>query len=122
MAELKEALFLGKWRSFKTFRNAGSVRLNTPKKFTEFEFDDSRRLRIKTYNDACVDELLNTNDWKVTLSNRKHFLHAGKMSYEVITINHTVMVLSDPISSEKTFFARNSHWEEFLKSNELPVL
>lgn len=124
MNSIVESIFNGKWRSFKTFKYSGNIKFSSYNKYTEFEFTNTRLLKIRAHSVDKVDEVARTENWTVAFKNKKHYLEiiSHKMTYEVITINHTVMVLSDTSSSDKIFFAREEHWESFLQSNHQPAL
>lgn len=121
MQALVETVFTGKWRSFKSFRRSGEIRLNTAQKFKEFEFNPDRQLVIKSVNETNTQKLAQTDRWSVFFKNRKHYLNIDfpKLLYEVITVNHTVMVLADTASEEKIFFAKDNYWQEYLKNTHL---
>ncbi|RYZ28531.1 MAG: hypothetical protein EOO10_09225, partial [Chitinophagaceae bacterium] len=120
METLAEQLFFGIWRSYKTFKRLGNICLDTETSFQEFTFSTDRMLTIKFYEKGSIRTIVATDQWVISLQKGRHFLAivAPKMNFEVITVNHTVLVLVDTISSEKTFFARNHHWVEYIKSNK----
>jgi hypothetical protein len=125
METLAEKLFTGKWRSYKTFRQLGGIHLSTDSTFQEFEFSHDRNLTIKNYEGPRARTMVETDQWAITFQKRKHFLNISrmpKMIFEVITVNHTVLVLLDTLSGEKTFFAKNHHWTEYIKSNKSIVI
>jgi hypothetical protein len=123
MHTLLEGVFTGKWRSFKVFRHSGDIKLHTDKRFQEFEFDSNRLLTIKTYDGGSVEKIAQTDQWTIELKNKKHFLHIdAKLLYEVITINHTVMVLGELRTDEKIFFTKEAYWQEHLSKNHSVIL
>ena len=124
MQTLVETVFTGKWRSFKSFKRSGEIRLNTEKKFKEFEFSPDRELVIKAVDETTTKKLAGTDQWSVLFKNKRHYLNVDfpKLLYEVITVNHTVMVLADTASEEKIFFARDIYWNEYLKNNHLIII
>jgi len=124
MHELVKGIFTGKWKSFKVFRRTGDVSLSSRERFLQFEFDPDGGLALSTYENAEVTNTLTADQWSVDLKGKRHYLHIPrlKISYEVITVNHTVMVLADTVTSEKTFFARDHNWDAYLKTNEKIVL
>lgn len=124
MKTLAEQVFVGTWRSYKTFKRLGHIKLDTETNFQEFDFSADRTLTIKTYSGAGTSTTAQTNQWTISLLRGKHYLNilVPKMNFEVITVNHTVLVLLDVVSSEKTFFARNHHWAEYIKSNKTIVI
>jgi hypothetical protein len=44
------------------------------------------------------------------------------MAFEIITVNHTVLVLSDLASAEKIFFAKEQQWPEYVKANHKIII
>ena len=58
------------------------------------------------------------------LQDKKHYLNIAvpKLNYEVVTVNHTVMVLADTVSEDKIFFAKEDYWLEHLKSNRMIII
>jgi hypothetical protein len=124
MQTLARTVFTGKWRSFKIFKNSGGIRLNTEKQFKEFDFDADGTLTVTAHEGNHVDKVVQTNLWSISFKDKKHFLDISelKILYEVITINHTVMVLSDNIYNEKTFFAKENIWQEYLRTNHMVLM
>ena len=119
MHTLIEGVLIGKWRSFKTFKPSGDIRLNTGQRFVEFNFTGNRQLTIKTYDVSMIEIITQTDQWAIEFKNKKHYLRINnpKLVYEVITVNHTVMVLGENISQEKSFFAKEAYWPEHLKTS-----
>src|SRR5687768_11855969 len=119
MQTLAEKPFIGKWRSYKLFKRTGDIRLDTEQRFKELEFSVDRLLTIRTYNKREVKTVVKTNEWALFFKDKKHYLAVAcdQLLYEVITVNHTVLVLSDSASLDKAFFAKEAHWQEYLKSN-----
>src|SRR4051812_34176209 len=97
MQQLVEKVFEGRWKSFKVFRHSGEVKMHGPQRYTEFEFSEDRRLLIRNFQDRQMDVLAQTSKWSVEFKNKKHFLSVkdAGLNFEVITINHTVMVLQE---------------------------
>jgi hypothetical protein len=124
MKNLAEHLFTGTWKSFKTFRRQGEIRVQNEQQYTEFDFIWNKELTIRNYKGNDVNVLVETDQWMIDFKDKKHFLqiNSPKLRYEVITINHTVMVLADISSDEKIFFARTDAWKDFLNSNRHIVL
>ena len=124
MQELTKVLFSGNWRSFKVFKRTGEVKLQTAKSFVEYKFVSDSELTVKTINGNNVQLIAQTDKWTVYFKDKRHYLSIGtsKLLYEVVTINHTVMVLGDPVSGEKIFFAKEDSWQDRLQSNQAPVL
>ena len=124
MEALAETVFIGVWRSFKVFKRTGAITLYTDKRFKEFQFMPDRHLIINIYDETNVKKLADTNQWSFSLKDKKHYLNifAPKLSYEVVTVNHTVMVLADTVSEDKIFFARENCWQEHLISNRMIII
>ncbi len=113
----------GTWRSFKTFRRSGEVKQHSTKSFQEFEFSDEGVLTIRMYQDYKVQSVLRADQWRIEFKNKSHFLHLEKdKEYEIITINHSDLVIADPATEEKTFFARLSVWEHFMKQGIISAI
>jgi hypothetical protein len=124
MQELAKTVFIAKWKSFKVFQKTGEIKLHSEQHYREFLFKDSGTLLIKSHKGGQVTELANTNGWMVELKEKRHYLKLPlyKIIYEVVTVNHTVLVLLDNSTSEKTFFAKEMHWHSYLNSNTHIVL
>lgn len=124
MQILAQSVFTGIWRSFKIFKHSGGIRLNTDKHFKEFTFDAHGILTVKIHEGDLIEKVVETDQWSVAFENKKHFLHISvpKLVYEVITVNHTVMVLADNAYNEKTFFARENLWRDFLTTNRAVLM
>lgn len=90
----------------------------------EFLFGEDRTLNISLHEGGSVKNIVQTNNWTISFDNRRHLLtiQSPQLHYEIITINHTVMVLLDIISGEKIFFVREQLWKEYLKANKHFVL
>jgi len=124
MQALAEIAFFGTWRSFKVFKRTGAITLYTDKWFKEFQFMAGRLLIIKTYDQANIKKIADTDQWSFNLKDKKHYLNivVPKLNYEVVTVNHTVMVLADTVSEDKIFFAKENYWMERLKSNRMIII
>ena len=124
MQALAETVFIGTWRSFKVFKRTGAITLYTDKCFKEFQFVPGRSLIIKSYEQGKVRKIADTDQWSFSLKDKKHYLNivVPKLIYEVVTVNHTVMVLADTVSEDKIFFARENCWMEHLKSNRMIII
>ena len=83
-----------------------------------------RSLIIKTYDQGNIKKIADTDQWFFSLKDKKHYLNivVPKLSYEVVTVNHTVMVLADTVSEDKIFFAKEKYWVEHLKSNRMIII
>ena len=124
MQSLAEIAFIGTWRSFKVFKRTGAITLSTEKCFKEFQFMPGRLLIIKTYDQVNIKKIADTDQWSFCLQDKKHYLNIAvpKLNYEVVTVNHTVMVLADTVSEDKIFFAKENYWLEHLKSNRMIII
>jgi len=124
MQALAETVFIGTWRSFKVFKRSGAITLYTDKCFREFQFVPGRLLIIKTYEQGKIKKIADTDQWSFSFKDKKHYLNVvvPKLNYEVVTVNHTVMVLADTASEDKIFFSRENCWEEHLKSNRMIII
>jgi hypothetical protein len=116
---LAKTVFTGKWKSFKLFKQKGDIRFNNEHHYKEFEFAPDGFLTIKRYKGSAIEKISHTNQWSLELKDKKHFLRMPMQQqlYEVITVNHTVLVLLDIATTDKIFLAREAHWNAFLKSN-----
>ena len=124
MEALVEKIITGKWKSFKIFKRLGHILLHSERQFQEFDFIHDRMLIIKLQERNRTEVLAKTDQWNISFQKQKHFLTVlvPKMIFEIITINHTVLVLLDMASGEKIFFAREQHWPEYLKANHSFVI
>jgi hypothetical protein len=116
MKDCAENLFHGNWKSYKSFYQAGQIRQHSRKTYQEFEFGDNKLLTITRFQDNKGKKLWKTNNWEVEFSNKKYFLNIekGAVRYEIITINHVDMVLTEMEGHEKVFYARPVKWKELL--------
>jgi hypothetical protein len=124
MQELVESVFTGKWRSFKLFKHSGDIKLHTENSFDEFHFSADRQLTVKSYNTDNINLIVQSSQWSILFNNKRHYLNIipSKLLYEVITVNHTVLVLASPARGEKVFFTKEEFWQKRLESNRLIVL
>ena len=124
MQTLVEQPFVGCWKSYKTFKHSGAIQLYTEELFKEFTFGDDRQLSIQTCKGIRRNTEVLTDNWSIEFSNKRHYLsiRSLKKQYEVITVNHTVLVLLDTDSNDKTFYAKDCFWKSYLKSNKLQTL
>ena len=120
MRTLTELVFTGKWRSFKIFQPSGGIDWCTMKKFQEFSFTPDHHLVIKKFTTGVVDKLADTIHWSIDLDEKKHILHVEKpkMDFEVVTVNHMVLVLQEPSTGEKIYFSKEATWPSYIKSNQ----
>lgn len=121
---LAEGLFQGNWKSFKVFRRTGEVRLNSAQQFRELRFAPTRTLTMLAHERSRAEEMWRSDNWSLEFKDKRHYLSIpqARMRLEVITINHTVLVLLDPATEEKTFYAREDSWEDRLKANKEMLL
>jgi hypothetical protein len=111
--------FYGIWRSFKVFRNSGVIRYCSTRRYTEFYFGTSGTLKIKEYEDSKITEVNKSDNWQVDLYDKQVVLaiRGEKLSYEVLSIDSSMMVLMEVSSSEKIFFAKEETWAGLLQPN-----
>ena len=119
MNTLIKGIFTGTWKSFKIFKQLGAIAFSTKDQFTQFEFTGVANVVIKAHHHGRLTTIANSDNWTVELKNRRHYMRipATKLHYEIITVNHTVLVLADVTSGEKTFFAREHQWQDRLNAN-----
>ena len=118
-----EKLYKGTFRSYKVFRRTGDVKLHSHEAFQEVDINEHKVLTINIYKNRSIKTLVKTSQWAIELKNRRHYLHINKDdTYEVISINHTGMVLADLATEEKTFYARLPLWEDFINNGIATVL
>src|SRR5689334_8060391 len=105
MDELAAQIFAGVWKSFKIFGSTGGITLCNRKRFIQFNFRADAVLDIQEHRDDDVTTIARSAQWNLSLENNKHFLKISdvKPIYEVITVNHHVMVLQDRRNGEKIF-------------------
>jgi hypothetical protein len=120
MDELAKTVFIGKWRSFKLFKHNGNIKFNSADDFKEFHFNSDDMLTIKEHKGGQSQQLAHTNQWTMEFKDRYYYLKLPlyKMIFEVITVNHTVLVLRDMADSEKIFLCKDLHWNTYLQSNK----
>jgi hypothetical protein len=124
MQKLEEKVLMARWKSYKIFKHSGEIRLHNNSLFKEFYFSDDRTLVVKEYEKNKAETILQTNEWTLDFSNKKHYLFIPQkqLSFEIITVNHTVLVLLDTVSWDKIFLTREDCWTDFLQSNKEPVM
>lgn len=117
MEQMLEKLYKGTFRSYKVFRRSGDMKLHNFQSFQEIDINDNKVLTINTYKDRLMKTMVKTNQWYIEFRNKRYFLNIDKNDvYEVISLNHTGMVLADRITEEKTFYARLQFWEDFINN------
>jgi hypothetical protein len=124
MQELSKAVFTGKWRSFKLFKKSGDIKLFSTTNFKEFEFLREKEITIKHHYGNKEQQEVQTDQWNIVFKDKRHYLNISEpsLAYEVITVNHTVMILADTSTSDKIFFAKEEFWHSFLKSNQAMLM
>ena len=124
MDELTKTVFTGNWKSFKIFKQGGGIKLDSRETYQEFNFTPEHLLTIRHYKVGSMEKITHTDNWAVEVRGSRHYLHIAqpKITYEVVTINHTVMVLVEEGSSNKIFFAAAHLWQDRLRSNKLVII
>jgi len=122
MKQLIEAHCKGTFRSYKTFRRSGTVVLHTIQNFQEWDFNDNRVLTITEYQHHRRKIICHTDKWLIEFQNHQHVILIAEpaMQFEIISVNHTGMIITDSIRGEKIFFARFPIWENLIRK-ELPI-
>lgn len=120
MNELVRSAFTGNWKSYKHFKKGGTIKLDSTQEYNEFDFTKEHILTIKQHHKNGIERVVKTDDWSIELKGHKHFLVIQKpaLSYEVVTLNHTDMVLLEEKTADKIFYAFAPFWEDRLKSNK----
>jgi hypothetical protein len=118
LKQLTESLFYGVWKSYKAFQKSGNVANHTKANYLEFNFKADKQLLISRCSKGKDVLLNNTKDWAIIFKDNRHYLSIdGKvLMYEVITINHTTLVLMQRDTYEKFFCARPQTWEHYIES------
>jgi hypothetical protein len=118
MKELIESLFQCNWKSYKTFESSGRVRSHTVNDYQEFDFDKNKILRITDHSKQHHGHAQKAQAWSVEVEQSKQMLSIqfrGSLArYEVITINHTDMVLKNLDTQDKVFFAKTNAWKKLV--------
>jgi hypothetical protein len=93
--------------------------LDSEQSFTEFDISNNGLLTIRNYREEVGTTLAQTDQWVIELIDRKHYLKIPLYNflYEIITINHTVLVMLDNNSHDKIFLIKEIHWSSVLQSN-----
>ena len=123
MKQLIENRLKGIFRSYKIFRHNGDVVIHTIDNFQEWDFNDNHVLTIGQYQQNRKKIICQTNQWTLAFENKRHFINIDQptMRLEIITINHTGMVIENSTPGEKVFFARYPAWESFVRSHR-PIM
>jgi biotin-(acetyl-CoA carboxylase) ligase len=124
MQQIIENILEGRWRSYKTFHRNGDVNLHSKHTFYEYHFEDGKNLTITYNNNSISKRIAKSIDWKINLDNKRHYLTIkdNHLKYEIVTINHEVLVLIDPTSNEKIFYARSDSWEHYITGAKQAIL
>lgn len=121
MQQLIETHCKGAFRSYKTFHATGRVLLHTRQEFQEWEFKEDHILTIIHYRHPRKKLICETDQWTFGFENKQHFIKIAQppAQYEIISVNHTGLVIADNDRGEKTFLARLPVWQNLIKS--LPI-
>ena len=124
MEKLIESALNGNWRSYKSFRHTGEVKEHSKEFYQEYSFENCSRLTITHFKNGTPHLITQTENWAITFRNKKHYIEIkdNRLEFEIITANHVALVLLDPATEDKYFFARPENWENYVKPNGLPVL
>lgn len=124
MKAVAEPLLLDEWKSFKTFYPMGRMKLHSKNEYAQFSFLPGGQLSIRLYKEGTAETLAKGESWTLTVRHNSHYLSVlGKrLTYEIITVNHSVLVLRDVATDEKTFFTRARFWEDFLTTSREAIL
>ena len=118
MKELTESLFQFNWKSYKIFESSGRVRSHTVNDYQEFDFDEKKILKITDYSKPHKGQVQKVLAWSVDVEQSKQLLNIqfrrSRIQYEVITINHTDMVLRNLDTQDKVFFAKTDAWKKLV--------
>lgn len=117
MKQMIEVHCKGAFRSYKIFRRSGEVVLHTVQKFQEWNFQEDRVLIVTLHQEQRKKTICETDQWTFEFQNRRHYIQINypSLRYEILSVNHTGLVLADGDSGDKTFFARPAVWESLIK-------
>jgi hypothetical protein len=120
MQKLEERVLMASWKSYKVFQPSGAIKRHNPSHYQEFHFSGDGALTIKEYKKGLAENVFTTRQWVLDFRDKKHFLKIPqkKVTFEIITVNHTVMVLLENPSGEKIFFCKEDYWTDYLDSNK----
>lgn len=123
MKQLIESRFKGIFRSYKIFRLNGDVIFHTVDDYQEWDLDENNILTISHYQKHRKTVLCHTDQWVITFENKRYYITIQQppMRLEIISINHTGLVIENSTRSEKIFFAPVPAWENLVK-NRLHIL
>jgi hypothetical protein len=124
LEKLTESLFYGTWRSYKAFLQSGNIINHTKENYQEFTFTQEKQLTITAYDNGQRKMLDHAEDWMILFKDKRHYLSIDgkRLAYEVITINHTALVLLHIQSRIKFFCALPETWDHYVNSATSLVL
>src|SRR5947209_1223638 len=95
MQKLEEKLLVTNWKSYKVFKQSGAIKLHSTSVYKELDFCDDGTLTLKECKAGRIEYVFTTRQWALDFTNKKHYLKIPekKWTFEIITVNHTVMVL-----------------------------
>jgi len=108
--------FSGTWRSYKTFFFRGEVKHHEESSYREMAITDDGELILKECSTFTKKKVLVKDDWEIRKDGNRCFLYLEKKkAFEMITLEKTELVLLDPVTGEKTFYAALPLWQERLQ-------
>lgn len=103
----------GCWRSYKTFGFHGEVKHHGATDYRELAITEEGSLVLRSFSATAQRQVLEKGAWQLCAEGKRRFLYlGGKKAFEVITLEATDLVLQDPVSGEKIFFAAVPLWQE----------
>src|SRR5206468_12697353 len=120
MQKLTEKVLIARWKSYMIFKHSGDARRHSPLYYKEIHVMDDRTLCVKEYNNDRPKTVLTTTEWSVNFINRKHYLYipTHNLTFEIISVNHVVLVLLEIVTGEKTFYAKENTWNKYIDFNK----
>ena len=102
----------GIFRSYKTFRHNGDVLQHSMQAYEQWNFEENRLFTISRFQNGRLKILHQTDKWAIGFNNKRHYLlnEYPALNYEIITLNHTGLVIADHPKGEKIFFAKMPGW------------
>lgn len=124
MNAVAESVLLDNWKSYKVFLPKGRMKLHNQSEFTQFLFSPGEKLTIRRHKSGGSETLAANEAWMLELHEGRHYLvlQDKALKYEIITVNHTVLVVRDEATDEKTFFARDRCWDDYLTTSRETIL
>ena len=112
-----EKFCTGIFRSYKTFRHNGTCGAHSTQAYQQWNFEEQRLLTISQFQNDRAKVIYQGDKWAIVFDNKKYFLQSQSpaLNYEIITLNHTGLVIADQAKGEKVFFARLPVWERIIK-------